>query len=49
MAELLLGISVGFFMYAFINKKWNNQQWVKSKYIFWIAVVILGISIVLFL
>lgn len=48
MAELLLGISVGFFMYAFVNKTWNKQQWVDSRHIFWIGVIILIASLLLF-
>ena len=48
MASLILGISVGFFMYAFVNHRYNNTSWIDSKYIFWIGVVILCVSLFLF-
>lgn len=47
-AALILGISVGFFMYAFVNYKFNKSSWVDSKYIFWLGVVILCVSLLLF-
>jgi hypothetical protein len=48
MAELLLGISVGFFMYAFINHKLLNYSWLDSKYFLWTGGIILLISLYLF-
>lgn len=48
MAELLLGISVGFFMYAFVNSKWNSQKWIDSQYPFWTGVILLAVSLYLF-
>lgn len=49
MAELLLGISVGFFMYAFVNHRYNKFPWIKSKYVFGAGVVLLIVSLGLFL
>lgn len=49
MAELLLGISVGLFMYSFVNKKWNTRPWVDSTYVFGAGVLVCAISLLLFL
>ena len=49
MASLILGISVGFFMYAFVNSRYNKTPWANSKYIFIIGVVFLFISLLLLL
>lgn len=48
MAELILGISVGAFMSAFVNSRYNKLQWVKSKYLVWLGVILLGVSLALF-
>jgi len=41
MAELLLGISTGFIMYAYVNRKYNKVQWIDSKYPLGMGVLIL--------
>ena len=47
-AALILGMSVGFFMYAFVNHRFNSTGWIDSRYILWIGIVVLCISLVLF-
>lgn len=47
-AALILGMSVGFFMYAFVNHRYNKTSWINSKYMFWIGVIVLWVSLVLF-
>ncbi len=47
-AALILGMSVGFFMYAFVNHRYNNTSWIDSRYMLWIGIIVLCISLVLF-
>lgn len=47
-AALILGMSVGFFMYAFVNHRFNKTSWIDSRYVFWIGVLVLCVSLVLF-
>lgn len=48
MAALVLGLSVGFFQYAFVNSRYNEVQWMESKYSFAMGVILLGVSGYLF-
>lgn len=48
MFELMLGISTGFFMAAFINKRYNKSQWIATKYLIGLGVVSLIICTVLY-
>lgn len=47
-AALILGMSVGFFMYAFVNHRYNKTSWIDSRYIFWTGAIVLCISLILF-
>lgn len=49
MEALLLGMSVGFFQYAYVNNKYNKIQWIDSKYLLLMGSLMLILCVTLFL
>lgn len=49
MAYIVLGVGVGCWMYAFVNKQWNNDPWISSAPFFWIGLVAIILACVLFI
>lgn len=48
MAEICLGFAVGAFMSAYINKKYNREKWISTKYVTVIGCLAFLASLVLF-
>lgn len=48
MFELMLGITTGFFMTAFINKRYKESEWIDTKYLVGLGVLSLVACAVLY-
>lgn len=49
MPYIVLGIGVGCWMYAFVNKQWNDNSWISSTLFFWIGLLTIILALALFL
>lgn len=46
MSDIFLGVAVGSFMAAYINYRYNDTKWISTKYLVWIGIIALVISVV---
>jgi len=51
MIAIVLGVSVGLFMAAFVNWKYNSYKWIKTSYLLWMggAALIAAVGMVFFI